>query len=220
MGIIGNAISKGIAAATRNSTIKAVSKAAIDVINAKSSNTNTSQNVVHVASDCNTTDTSKNTTTSEKDNKYICPSRSSEEYLNANALDVCYELFGVGFTKIMLKPRKKLNERSVKKYGKIRSITISGKNEFSERKRFLPTAYIIIEYLDFKPGISPDIYSNVEYINPGIMSNDRVNNDGETKETHSINSSAYSSKKFCPYCGESLTTSEAAFCPSCGNRLT
>jgi len=144
MGILGNLIVKGVSTALTNSTIKTVGNATVGVIAATAQKQEGKEDAVV-----------KNGVL------YIKPTRSSEDYLNKDVLDIVQELLGAGFESITLKSIKKLGDWSIKKYGRIHSISINGKNEFLGIKKVPASSHIVIEYLDFKDGINQDVYANV-----------------------------------------------------------
>ncbi|MGN1132585.1 MAG: zinc ribbon domain-containing protein [Ruminococcus sp.] len=196
MGLLGNLIVKGVATAARNSTIKAVGNAAVDVISATSQKQSQEDIVV------------KNGIVSIK------PTRSSQDYLGENTLDVVQELLGVGFEKVTLKPVKKLSEHSVKKYGRIHTISINGNSEFVGIKRIPASSYILIEFLDFKNNVNPEVYKNVKRITSGTISNT-----DEQESPYHENYNANNSKNFCPYCGEKVINKNSKFCSNCGQKI-
>lgn len=158
MGLIGNLIAHGVVTAARNSTINTIGNAAATVITSASSAASKKK--------------------AEKDDimikngiTLIKPTRSSEEYIGANALDIAQELLGAGFDSVKLSPIYKLGETAKKKYGKITSISINGKTDFLGVKRIPVSSHIVIEYLEFKKGVSQNAYANVERITSGVMNN-------------------------------------------------
>lgn len=196
MGLLGNLIVKGVATAARNSTIKAVGNTAVDVISATSKKQSQEDIVV------------KNGIV------FIKPTRSSQDYLGENTLDVVQELLGVGFEKVTLKPVKKLSEHSVKKYGLIHTISINGNSEFLGIKKIPASSYILIEYLDFKNNVNPKVYENVKRITSGTISNaDEL--EAPSQENYNVNNF----KNFCPYCGEKIININAKFCSNCGQKI-
>ena len=198
MGLLGSIISKGVATAARNSTIKAVGNAAASVI------------------------VTKTNASAEKDDIFvkngvmlIKPTRSSDDYCGENALEIAKELLGVGFESITLKPIKILSERAKKRYGEIESISINGKDEFLGIKKVPSSSYIVIKYSDFKNTVDAGVYASVAKITPGIM------NRAESQTSIQDNNVAPVSetKKFCPYCGTALSVADAKFCSCCGKAI-
>jgi hypothetical protein len=210
MSLLGDIIAKKVATAAANSTIKAVGNAAANVISASSKNKTEKEDMVV-----------KNGVV------FIKPTRSSENYLGENAYDIAQELLGAGFDSVSMKPIYKLSERSVRKYGRIESITINGKADFLGIKRIPASSYIVIEYLDFKQNIPPQIYANVQYICPGVMrkgatpatpvSTAPVVNSALVQHRSTNNFVEY--KRFCIYCGHQLQGKEARFCAYCGQAV-
>lgn len=196
MGLIGNLIIKGVATAARNSTIKVAGNAAVDVISATSQK-QSQEDIVF-----------KNGIV------FIKPTRSSQDYLGDNALDVVQELLCVGFEKVTLKLVKKLSEHSVKKYGQIHTISINGNSEFLGIKRIPASSYILIEYLDFRNNVNPNVYENVTRITNGTISNA-----DEQEAQFQENNNTNNSKNFCPYCGEKIKNINAKFCSNCGQNI-
>lgn len=197
MGLLGNIIAKGVVTAARNSTIKAVGNATATVINAKNQ-------------------TEKEDVVVKNGTVFIKPTRSSEDYRNKNALDIAQELLGIGFESVTLKPINKLSEWSKKKYGKIESISINGKNEFLGIKKIPASSYILIEYLDFKDDVSKEVYSDIKSIKPGMVcSIAEIAAMINKEDRNAIKTLA----KFCPYCGKPISYESARFCSSCGKEL-
>lgn len=198
MGLLGNIISKGIATAARNSTIKTVGNAAANVIVTKTSASAEKDDIVV-----------KNGV------MLIKPTRSSEDYCGENALEIAKELLGIGFESITLKPVNILRERAKKRYGKIESISINGKNEFLGIKKVPASSYIVIEYSDFKKNVDVGVYASVTKITPGIMK--------RTEPQMSVQESSVAPtseiKKYCPYCGAVLSVADAKFCSCCGKAI-
>lgn len=197
MGLLSNIIAKGVATAARNSTIKAVGEVATDVIYAKAKNSTEKEDVVV-----------KNGIT------LIKPTRTSEDYYGENTLDIVKELFGAGFESVTLKPVNKLSERAKAKYGKLESISINGKEDFLGVKKVPSTAYIIIEYADFKSSTNPYVYKYVQKITPGTIYRNGFQDTNPKDENETTNTS----KKFCQYCGNQLDKG-ASFCSYCGEKI-
>lgn len=198
MGLLGNLIVKGVSTVARNSTIKTVSNAAVDVISA------TSQKHAE-----------KEDTVIKNGKVFIKPTRSSEDYLGKNTMDVVQELLGAGFEKVTLKPVKKLGKHSVKKYGQIHTISINGKNEFLGIKKVPASSYIIIEYLDFKNNVNQEVYENVKRIKSGTVTS------ADEQEAQTLeNSNANIFKNYCFYCGEKIINKNAKYCAACGKNLS
>lgn len=151
----------------------------------------------------------------------IKPTRSSEDYCGANVLEVVQELFGVGFNNITLKPICKLTEWSRKKYGKIVTITINGNSDFLGLKKIPATSFIIIEYMDFKPNVNPQIYEGIKCITPGKVYCDEKIESITTSTGEDISSSNISNdeKLFCAYCGKQIKNKEAKYCSYCGKEI-
>lgn len=156
MGILSYVIAKGVKTAAKNATIKATAAAVVTVAGGIATAT--------VAAQKNKEDVIV------KDGvKFVRPTRASEEYLGANALDVVQELLGVGFEKVTLRPKAKLGAWSWKKYGQIESISINGNRSFRGVKRVPATAHIVVEYLEFKDTVDQEAYKKVEKINPCVV---------------------------------------------------
>ena len=138
MSIIGGLVAKAVISSAKGAIVKAVGDATTNAITSSlkkdDKETTTKNGVDHIKS-----------------------TRSSYDYKGQNAIDIASELLCAGFECIALKPIKKLNERSIKKYGNINSITINGKQDFSQGKKFPASSYIIIEYLDFNYYVNPNI---------------------------------------------------------------
>ena len=198
MALLGYIVKKGVETATKKATILAVGSAAASVISAKSK--------------C---ESAKEDSVVKNGVLYLKPTRSSEQYINENAEDVAKELLGAGFEHVVLRGVKKLGEWTAKKYGRIHSITINGKKEFLGIKRVPASTHIIIEYLDFKDGINPEIYQNIKRLKNGkVFSIEQLE---EAPEITKIASSA--SKQFCPYCGQKIMSQDVKFCSSCGKEI-
>ena len=198
MGLLSNIIIKGVSTAARNATIKAVGNATMNIISAKASTQEQADDAVI-----------------KNGNLYIKPTRSSENYINADTLDVVKELLGVGFENINLKAVKKLGAYSAKKYGKVYSISINGNNDFLGIKKVPASSYIIIEFLDFKDSVSPEVSANMNRLRSGMVhSVADIENINDT-----IDGSPINSKKFCSYCGEAIQNENAKFCSACGKEL-
>ena len=194
MGFLGDLIVKGITTAARNSTIKVIGDATVDVIAAAAQK-----------------EANKDDSVVKNGKLYIKPTRSSENYINENALEIARELLGVGFENITLKPVKKLGQLSAKKYGKIHSISINGKDEFLGIKKVPASSYILIEFLDFKDNVDREVYKNVSRIKSGKIQKDL--------DAAAIVENNCSSRKFCSYCGEVIIKEDAKFCSACGKEI-
>lgn len=199
MGLLGSIIAKGVVTAARNSTIKAVGNATATVIEAKAKNQTEKEDVVV-----------KNGT------MFIKPTRSSEDYCDKNALDIAQELLGIGFESVTLKPVNKLGEWSKKRYGKINSISINGKNDFLGIKKVPASSYIVIEYLDFKMNVSQEVYTNLKRITPGVICS--VSEIVAMSQQENITASD-NFEKYCSYCGKAIPNEEAKFCSHCGKEI-
>ena len=215
MGLLTSIIAKGVVTAARNSTIKAVGDATVGVIGATAKRNSEKEDFVV-----------KNGTL------FINPTRSSNDYLEQKVLDITQELLGAGFENITLKPLNKLGEWSRKKYGNINSISINGKDQFLGVKKVPSTAFIVIEYLDFKKDVSPEVYSNITRIVPGIVHkaadveamflnnntgaiSNVIPNVSPSVATNDSNDEV-ASKNFCSHCGHPVSNKEAKFCSNCG----
>lgn len=198
MGLLGSILFKGVATAARNSTIRAVGNAATNVIATKTSASAEKDDIVV-----------KNGV------MLIKPTRSSDDYCGENALEIARELLGVGFESITLKPIKTLSERAKKRYGEIESISINGKDEFLGIKKVPSSSYIVIEYSDFKNTVDAGVYASVAKITPGIMNRTELQRSIQENNVTPVSET----KKFCPYCGASLSMDGAKFCPYCGNAI-
>lgn len=198
MGLLSSIIAKGVVTAARNSTIKAAGDAVATLIATKAS-----------------ADAAKDDIVVKNGVTLIKPTRSSDDYCGENALEIARELLGAGFESVTLKPVKTLSERARKRYGKVESISINGKNEFLGVKKLPSTSYIVIEYSDFKKNVDMSVYAGVTKITPGTMQRD------EPKATAQENSVPPQSKpkKFCPYCGNALAIEGAKFCSCCGKQI-
>lgn len=198
MGLIGNLIAKGVATAATKSIIKSVGNTTVDVIAATAQKQAQKDDAV------------------EKNGKlYIKPTRSSEDYLGANAYDVVQELLGVGFESVTLKSVKTLGERATKKYGNIKSISINGNSEFLGIKRVPASSHIVIEYLDFKEDVSSTVYTNVTRLTTGkISSSEEIE-----YSSHKSKVTQSAAKSFCPYCGRKILNGNARFCSECGKEV-
>lgn len=195
MGFLGKIIAKGVATAATKSIIKTVGDVTVDVIAATAQKQAQKDDVVK-----------------KNGILHIKPTRSSEEYIGESTFEIVQELLGVGFESVTLKSAKQLNERSLKKYGNIKSISINGNDEFLGMKRFPASSYIVIEFLDFKENVSSTVYTNVKRLKVGrIQSVDELEN--SSQESASVN---ITTKVFCPYCGERILNENAKFCPACG----
>lgn len=201
MGLLGNIIAKGVAAAARNSTIKAIGDVTENIISTATKAQNEKEDIV------------------VKDGiMFIKPTRSSENYHDQNVMEIVQELICVGFENITLKPVNKLSELSKKKYGKIVSVTINGSNTFLGIKRIPASSHILIEYMDFKTNVNCDVYSNITRIIPGKV---LISNSTEKSPTDNIENifPSEDQKRFCSYCGKHLTTEGAKFCSFCGKEI-
>ena len=194
MGLLGSIIAKGVVTAAKNSTIRAVGEAAATVIGAKA----TKDDVVI-----------KNGT------KLIKPPRSHENYYGENAVETARELLGVGFENITLRPKFELRERARKDYGKISMISINGNSEFLGVKKVPSTAYIVIEYREFKTNVGPSAYYNLTKIVPGT-----VHNLNELESMYNVVNVIpdTNAKHFCLHCGNPLPDG-AKFCSNCGKEV-
>lgn len=197
MGLLSGIIAKGVITAARNSTIRIVGEVVTNVISAKAKSPTEKEDVVV-----------KNGIT------FIKPTRSDEDYYGENTLDIVKELFGAGFESITLKPIYKLSERAKAKYGRLESISINGKEEFLAVKKVPSTAYIVIEYADFKSNVDASVYNNIRKITPGTISRNKFQHSNQKNEP--VTTSEI--KKFCSYCGNRLEA-EAKFCSCCGEKV-
>ena len=212
MGIIGNLIVKGASTAAKNSTIRAVGSATASVISA----------------------TANNRAEKKANNGTITiyPSRPYGEYYGKNALDIAQELLGVGFQNIGLKPNKSLSEFSKRKYGKISFISINGKRDFRETHKFPVSAFVVIEYFDFKNEVNQTAYSNSIRIIPGVIHSfadieamSRGSNSYTTSAPYSVSYDTPNStpnatkKKFCTRCGHPIPSQTSKFCSHCGEPI-
>lgn len=197
MGLLSYIIAKSVKTVAINSTIRTVGKVATNVISANSKNTNKNEDV-----------------TIKKEITFIKPTRSYEYYYDKNTLDIVKELFGAGFESITLKPIYKLSERAKAKYGMLESISINGDIEFSRNKKVPSTAYIVIEYADFKSNVDASVYNNIRKITPGTISRNEFQHSNQKNEP--VTTSEI--KKFCSYCGNRLEA-EAKFCSCCGEKV-
>ena len=200
MSLLGSIIAKGVMTAARNSTIKAVGDATATVIATKANNSTAKEDVVV-----------KNGVV------LIKPTRASDDYCGEKAIEIAKELLGAGFDSVILKPVNILSERAKKRYGKIESISINGKDQFLGIKKVPASSYIVIEYSDFKKKVDASIYSNVERITPGVMS--RIENQSQSSTMERTDDSKSEAKRFCPYCGSALAIEGAKFCSNCGNAM-
>ena len=199
MGLFGSIIAKGVTTAAKNSTIRAVGSAAATVIASKANNASEKSDIVV-----------KNGVV------LIKPTRSSEDYCGESAVEVAKELLGVGFESVTLKSVNTLSERAIKRYGKINSISINGKNEFFGVKKVPASSYIVIEYLDFKKKVNPAVYASVTRIVPGIMKRNESQVSTQENNDIALNGGV---KRFCPYCGIAISIAGAKFCSGCGTAL-
>ena len=201
MGLLGGIIAKGVITAARNSTIRAVGEATVGVIAATASKPSAKEDV-----------------TFKNGIMFIKPTRSSDDYLDKYTPDIIQELFGAGFENITVKPIQRLNERAQKKYGKIVSLSINGKNEFLGIKKVPATSHIVIEYLDFKKNVNQEIYATVERITPGPVHKKTPGASDAAFVLQEVND-AKNFKKFCPFCGSPVVSETAKFCSNCGKEL-
>lgn len=198
MGLLANIIAKGISTAATKSIIKTVGDTTVDVIAATAQKQAQKDDAV------------------EKNGKlYIKPTRSSEDYLGKSTFDIVHELLGVGFESVTLKSVKKLNERAIKKYGNIKSISINGNSEFLGIKRVPASCHIVIDFLDFKEDVSDTVYMNVKRLNTGKVSCVEDLEYSSRKDEKTQNNV----KSFCPYCGEKVFNENARFCSACGKEI-
>lgn len=198
MGLLSSIIAKGVKTAARNSTIRAAGYAAATVIAAKASAANEDDDIVI-----------------KKGVMLIKPTRSSDDYCGENALEIAEELLGAGFESITLKPVNTLSERAKKRYGRIESISINGKDEFLGIKKVPSTSCIIIKYSDFKKTVDMGVYASVTKITPGIMHRSEPQVSIQGNDVASLSET----KRFCPYCGTHLSAAEAKYCSCCGNKI-
>lgn len=153
MGLLNSIIVKGAETAFKKSLIDAAGNAASKVILATSKSLE-----------------SKEDSTVKNGLLYVRPSRSAEEYINKDAVSIANELIGCGFERVELKPCKTLTSFGVKRYGLIKKVTINGKSDFGTLKKIPSTAYIIVEYLDFKESVNPSVYDKIDgEIIPGMV---------------------------------------------------
>ena len=199
MGLLGELLSKSVTTAARNATIRTVGDVTKEVIAV------TAQNRVP-----------KDDAVVKKGKLYIRPTRPSENYYNEDVLEITTELLGAGFESVTIKPVKKLNERAAKKYGKIQSIKINGFEEFPRILRVPASAQIIIEYLEFKDGVSMSAYATVKRIKPGTIYGAKDIECLEQKNNVPVLGKV---KGFCVYCGEPIKKEGARFCASCGKPI-
>lgn len=151
---------------------------------------------------------------------YVKPNRNSEEYIGKGAITTVNELLGCGFEKVELKANKSIGSFGIKKYGKVKSVSINGKNEFFARKKVLSSAYVVVEYNDFKDSVDRSMLGKVEMIKPGIF--ESIINE-ETFITHKVNinqnnATTYETR-YCMYCGKEINDSNAKYCCGCGREL-
>lgn len=146
----------------------------------------------------------------------VNPSREERYYYNDNVIDVAQELLGCGFLKIILRPKKKLNERKIKDYGLVSSISINGKKRFCEEDIMPASAFVVIEYLEFEDNINQSVYERVNRVIPGVWS---FNNEGELVVS-SETKPTQRTRQVCPYCNAHITSEKSNFCSSCGGDLT
>lgn len=206
MGLLGSIIAKGVTTAATNSTINAVGNAVATVIATGANKQNAKEDI-----------------TVKKGVILIKPTRSSDDYCGENASEVAKELLGAGFDNVTFTPRNTLNERSKKRYGEIKSVSINGNKDFTRLKKVPASSYIVIEYLDFKEGIDPSVYAGVKKITRNVLrSGESIQAIcQETAQRIQLDMTQTSSvtKKFCPYCGTAVTVSGAKFCISCGKQI-
>ena len=232
MGLVSYLVKKGV----QRATIKTIGRTATDVIVAKNKaeteriNAQTRQINAEIARiNANGGDINF----IKKENVIrIKPPHSSEKYRGTSALNAVKELLGAGFVDITLKPVKSLGERS-KKYGLINSISINGNSDFLGVKKISPFSKIVINYLDFKKGVSSEVYANIERITPGTIHcvEDLATPANGIKKTETIKkaeglereyeeqASQQCPVKYCAYCGEKVTKERAKFCSACGEEL-
>ena len=195
MGLLGNLIMKGVTTAARNSTIKAAGYALVEVMEAKAKR-------------------DENTSETKKEVLQIKPTRSCNEYYDENVSDILKELLGVGFDNVTLKAEKKLKERTAKKYGKISSISINGKRDFSKMKKVPSSSHIVIEFLDFKDDIGEEVYTGTRRIMEGTF-HSLAEIEKETNACISVSGYA----RYCIYCGQPISDEKARFCSHCGKEV-
>lgn len=194
MGLLGSIITKGVATAAKNSTIRAVGAATATVIETAAKN--------HVP---------KEVVVIKNGMAHIKPTRSSDDYCGKNALDIAHELLGAGFERISLKSVHRLGAHSKKRYGEVVSISINGKKDFLGIKKVPASSHIVIEYLDFKSNVSKEIYESVRRITSNTVCRGAETR-GERQAAEHVN-------KFCPCCGEHVEKENAKFCSNCGEKL-
>ncbi len=162
--------------------------------------------------------------------RFVNPTRYHNDYIGEDSVNIAKELYSVGFENIELQPLKKLGILSTKKYGKISAISINGNSSFSKKDGFSPFSYIIISYLDFKDGVDRGVYDSVNYIDPenwNTQKNKQANAPENTDFTEPLefeykttsHSTAYTEKKFCPFCGTQIQNNQARFCALCGENI-
>ncbi len=160
-----------------------------------------------------------NKANNEEKNKFINATRDYKDYRGNDVLGVAKELLGAGFKNIELKPIKKLNVLSAKKYGKIDNITIGGNSNFSKNNKFQPFSSIVISYFDFNEYVDPCIYETVTRIEPGNWNITKNEHATISLESAPHQNNVYTAKKFCPFCGVQSQNEEAKFCFSCGKSI-
>lgn len=220
MGLLGYIITKSI----QRATIRTIGHAAAEVVSAKA-NANTrranaeTQKIKAEIEKINTGKRAVHTSTTDESVR-VKPPRSSEDYLDMDALLAVKELLGAGFVNITLKPERRLSKKS-KRYGKIRTISINGNSGFLGIRKVPTTSNVVITYSDFKNGIDEDAYTNVIRIVPGVVhcAADVAKMENPTLEIPEENNTIDSIKRYCIYCGEPVTNVNAKFCYACGNEV-
>ncbi len=211
MGLL-DLIGKSISTAARNSTISTVGSAASGIISAAQASDKKGAK-------------EKDSIIVKNGKTFVFPTRNSENYHDEHVLSIAKELHGAGFENIEIKPCKKLKEGAYKKYGKVRSISISGNDDFRENKKFLSSSYVLIEYLDFKDDVSPNVYFDVKRIDANAVNSAYseqllpVEEPAEDISSFTIKEISYGSKRYCSFCGSKIENENANFCVSCGKRI-
>ena len=197
VGILKYLVVKSVSTAARNSTIKTVGKAAVDIIAANSHKPTVKESAVV-----------------KNGMLYLKPTRSSDDYIGADAYEIVQELLGAGFENITLKPVHTLSARGIKKYGKIVDITINGKDTFAGVRRIPCSSKIVIEHLDFKNSVDQSVYNQVQRLHP-----ETVHSFSDLKGATKRQTTPTNTKKFCPYCGTPIENQKAKFCTACGEEI-
>ena len=158
---------------------------------------------------------------------YVKPNRASSDYYGNDAITTVNELIGCGFDAVELKASKNIGSFGIKKYGKVKSVTINGQSDFNTKKKFISSAYVIVEYNEFRSSVDDSIRSKVNTIRPGIF-NTIINEAtfAEPKismsQTNISQNQVYTSAsalRYCMYCGKQISDSNARFCSACGKEL-